>query len=482
MIFYCIYFSLKSIHAFANDVEFLKKSKYQQNLLDEEEIICDRKGNESFMKEDNDMLEKSLFDRDIDIDDTIYQSPCKKPTNLILPESPVFTRKDEKSVNAISENEVSMNSDNTIIPCTIENDNKSDFNELNIGNNTSFTMSEQYLNTISLDNCSPFIVCNTPVVDKKRNKKNRKKLFKKNYQDKQQLNDNSVNSERKQMKDQKLLLQEFDNILSPSKINLIHDDNQINNKMNDSKSNSPTYYKFHRTSDDKKLRQTTLPFYTIKKKVDDTTLPSSEEDVTINKSKKFLFNYKSSIENIMHSKTINDRKIDIINLNDVNDKNEMISEEVIGKSPDYKHVQFQGRSQIKLKRKLKKTDQIEVTALSCNNSTQMQNKVCSTKNQNITIDDNSFLSPEMVSNNVKKKCLTFYQDIQLEQKLSKKNNSEGIACTKQVKLNPLQYTYDDETYFEETSQKENNINVNKEVNKNLLRYNVYHIKFTQENS
>ncbi|XP_047348775.1 uncharacterized protein LOC124948739 isoform X1 [Vespa velutina] len=425
---------LKSIHAFTDDVEFLTKFKYQKNLSDEEEVINDRKRNVSFMKENNDVLEKSLFDRDIDIDDTIYQSPCKKSTNLILPESPIFIRKDEKSINMTSENEVSMNSDNTIIPCTVETDNKSDYSEQNIGDNCM--KSEQYLNNISFNNCSPFVVYNTPVVNKQCNKKNRKKLFKKAHQNKQQLNDNLVSPKKEQMKDKE----------------------------------SSIYYKFHTTSDDKKLRQTTLPFYNIKKEVDNTTLTSTEKDVTIKKPKRFLFNCKSSIENIMQSKAISDRKIDIINLNDINDKNETIFDDVIESSPDYKHVQLENRSRIKLKRRLKKTDHIKVTALSCNNSIEMQNKVCSTKNPNFFIDDDGFLSPEMDADNIKKKCLTFRQDIQSEQKLAEKNNYEGIACTKQIALSPLQYTCYDETYFEESSLKENNINnVNKEINKNLLR-------------
>ncbi|XP_015177174.1 PREDICTED: uncharacterized protein DDB_G0286591-like isoform X2 [Polistes dominula] len=453
----------KPINPFAEDNEFLNNSADQENQLSINKEIEDRKESQSFI--DN-ISESSLFDLMMDVNDTICQFQ-PKITNAILPESPIFMRKDERSNNL--ENEISKNSNDKSILDKMETSNKSDCNNQNTSKNTfCIATPEENLDDTSLDNLSPFIIQSTPVINNKVNKKNKKKLFEKARQP--QSNDNEVSPKKKQTKKSKIPLQALDNIANPLSTYLIHSNgDQINNKIGNNKSK---LYKSCSTPN-KNLKQSKLSFYNTKQNVNNATVPFINENIPVTRFKKSLYNHEPSLEDtIKENQTTMDEKINGICLDDANDQNETIFEDVIANSPDYQKVQLQNKNQLKLKRKSKMTNTITASASSTNNSKQMQNNVCPTKKRNIAINDNSILSPEMVNDNAKKKCLIFSKDIESEKKLVDKNNSERIACIKQKEsneLNEFQCRLENETYFEEKTPEKKTTHVNKVINKNSLR-------------
>ncbi|KAI4494913.1 hypothetical protein M0804_001114 [Polistes exclamans] len=455
---------LKTIHAFAEDNELLNKSADQENQLSINKEIQDRKESQNLL--DN-ISEISLFDLTMDFNDTTYQFQ-PKTTNTVLPESPIFMRKNERSGNF--ESEISTNSKDKSILDKTQTDSKLDYKKQNTSKNTfSITIPEENLDDISSDNLSPFIIQSTPVINNKFNKRNRKKLFDQVCQP--QSNDNEVSPKKKQAKKSKIPLQALDNIANPLSTYVIHNNgDQTNNKIDNNKS---TFYKSCSIPNNKKLRQPKLSFYNTKQNVNIATVSFTNENIPITRFKKSLCNRESSIEDtIKENKTTMDEKINDIYLDGANDKNETIFEDVIANSPDYQKVQLQNKNRLKLKRKSKMTNTIKASASSTNNSMQMQNNVYPTKNRNIVINDNSILSSETVKDSAKKKCLIFSKDIESEKKLVDKNNSERIACIKQKEsneLNEFQCTFGDETYFEEKPPKKNTIHVNKVINRNSLR-------------
>ncbi|XP_043489614.1 uncharacterized protein LOC122516108 [Polistes fuscatus] len=454
---------LKNIHAFAEDNEFLNKSADQENHLSINKEIQDRKESQNLI--DN-ISETSLFDLMMDVNDTIYQFQ-PKTTNAILPESPIFMRRDERSGNF--ENEISMNSKDKSILDKTETDSKLDCNKQNTSKNTfCITIPEENLDDISFDNLSPFIIQSTPVINNKINKRNKKKLLDQVCQP--QSNNNEVSPKKKRTKKSKIPLQALDNIANPLSTYLIHNNgDQTNNKIDNNKS---TFYKSCSTPNNKKLRQPKLSFYNTKQNVNNATVSFTNENIPITRFRKSLCNRELSIEDTIKEKTTMDEKINDICLDDANDKNETIFEDVIASSPDYQKVQLQNKNRLKLKRKSKMTNTIKASASSTNNSMQMQNNVYPTKKRNIVINDNSILSSETVKGSTKKKCLIFSKDIESEKKLVDKNNSERIASIKQKEsneLNEFQCTFGNETYFEEKTPEKNTIRVNKVINKNSLR-------------
>ncbi|KAK2579241.1 hypothetical protein KPH14_008207 [Odynerus spinipes] len=421
---------LKSMQVLPENIDFFNKSMTQAKPWEKEKEMYDRKQNENVIE---DILKEYKLDFDSDIDDTIYQTPHKE-TNIILPESPIFTRTDGKR---LSKNESFTANNNKTSPLTIETvDDTFDFNEQH---DDGSVISDKKISDVSFSNISPVIICNTPIVTNECNKKNRKKLLKKTCEYKQQLKDNSVSPEKQQVRETKTILQAVENVTFPSKASLNYNQDKTRFK-------SFAHYKHSMVSpDSKKLRQTRLPFYTIKNKVDNAIVKPTDKNIPINKAKKFIFNYESYTESTPNqNETTSDKNNDTTYIGDANNENEMICEDVVQNSPDSLYVGPQNETPLKLKRKFPETDNAEY-------------------------------SYEDTKSNMEK-SLKISEDAQLEQEPTKKNciyRVTRIASIEQQDsslLDVFQSENEDETCIEDHIEKENIMNVNKKSSIHNVSY------------
>lgn len=461
---------LKSTQILSENIDIFNKDANEMKSREKEKMPYHGEQNKNIIE---DMFKVCNLDYDSDTCDTICQSqtPHKKIKNIILPESPIFMRKDEKLIPTISKNEILTNNDKTN-SCTMETDDILNFNKQK--NDDSPIMSAEHVNNISFNSISPTIICNTPTLNNECYKKNKQRLLKEqiSYKYKQELKENIVNYKNPQVNEKNMSLEALQNVISQSKMTLNHNENKTRAK-------DFTEYKRRRVSpQSKKLKQTTLSFHSVNNKVDNAIVKSAEENIPITNCKKYLFKCKSYTESSSCQNEItSDRKINTMYIYNANKQNETIYEDIIANSPNSVCVQPHKKTPLKLKRKFSDITNKEVAELSESinefdsaftspyaSPIKMQHQTCFTNKKNIVLNDDTICFTSGMSVDTSKENLKLSKDTQLKQEPTKSNDfdeTSSIDHHESSSLDVFQSGNEDETYFEEHIEEENNINVNK---------------------
>lgn len=467
------------------NIYFLNTFANQTKLCEKEDETCDNRQN----KNTKGILEVCKLNFDSDIDDTIYETPYKKTKNIILPESPIFMRKDEQLSPTICKNEASTNNDQKNDKCTVNTDISLDFKRQY--DDHSSPISKKHLDDESSDSISPIIIDNSPMVTNENYKRNKKKCLKKVIKHKQQFKDNSISSTKQQIEKKQLRLHSFQNIISPSKDSLNHNEAEINENSHNAKFENFVQPRCNTIlPDDKKLRQTILPFYPTKNKTDNLVTNIADKNKPTTKFKKFLFNCESYTEGTLNqNEAVNNKRMHTLYLNDAYSHKETCGS-IIQSNPESTYLKPQNKNQLLLKRKFTETDNKKTTQLSdcvdkfhsaftssCNSPNKSQSQTHLTKKQNINFnDDTIFPTCDTVIDDIEDKRSHSLTNVKEKQETVKMNNIQKTASTEQQECSLLDVFHsedEDETYFEEYIDKEN-----KELYMNVNEASIYNVKHT----